>query len=227
MNSGRTPISSTPSPSRTAAPLAVAIGWPAMVGRATLEPAGQDVHAGRADEVTDEGVLGRFEQLHRRADLHDLAQVHDHDPIGERQRLGLVVGDVDHRPLQLVVQLLELGAEQPFQMRVDHGERLIEHDDVDVGAHEPAAERDLLLAVGGQAGRAVVQRGRQLQQLRDLAHPEIDIGFGDAAIAQRKRQIVVDRHRVVDDRELEHLRDVAPIGRQVGDVLPVEQHPPL
>ena len=194
---------------------------------AVLELAGQDVHARRADEVTDEGVPGLLEQLDRRADLHDLAQIHDHHPIRDRQRLGLVVGDVDHRARQLLVQLLQLRAQHPFQMRIDHGERLVEHDDVDVGADQAAAERDLLLAVGGQAGSAVLQRRGQLQKLRDLPHPDIDIGFRDAAIAQREGQVVVDGHGVVDHRELEDLRDVAPVGRQVGHVLAVEQHASL
>ena len=43
----------------------------------------------------------------------------------------------------------------------------------------------------------------------DLAHAPVDLGLGDAAVAQREGEIVVDRHGVVDDRELEHLRDVA------------------
>ena len=42
-------------------------------------------------------------------------------------------------------------------------------------------------------------------------------------VAQRKGQVVVDRHGVVDDRKLEHLGDVAALGSGVGDVLAVEQ----
>ena len=61
-----------------------------------------------------------------------------------------------------------------------------------------------------------------LKRLADLA---VDIGLRHAAISQRERQIVVDGHGVVDDRELEHLRDVALLGRQVGHVLAVEQQP--
>ena len=57
----------------------------------------------------------------------------------------------------------------------------------------------------------------------DLAHAPVDLGRGDAAIAQREGEIVVDGHRVVDDRELEHLRDVALLGRGVGDVALVEE----
>ncbi len=48
-------------------------------------------------------------------------------------------------------------------------------------------------------------------------------GSGNLAIAQREGEIVVNGHRVVDDRELEHLGDVAILGRQVGDILAVEQ----
>ena len=36
-----------------------------------------------------------------------------------------------------------------------------------------------------------------------------------------------DRHGVVDDRKLEHLGDVALLGRQLRDVVVVEQHPPF
>ena len=51
----------------------------------------------------------------------------------------------------------------------------------------------------------------------------VDLGLGNAAVAQREGEIVVDRHRVVDDRELEHLRDVALLGRRIGHVAAVEE----
>ena len=112
-----------------------------------------DVHARRADEIADESVLRPLEQLGRRADLHDLAVIHDDDLVGEGQRLGLVVRDIDHGVAEALVQLLQLRAQHPFHMRIDDGQRLVEQDGVDVGAHQPAAERDLLLLVGGQPAR--------------------------------------------------------------------------
>ena len=139
------------------------------------------------------------------------------------KRLGLVVRDIDHRARDALVQLLQLGAQLPLQMRIDHGQRLVEHDDIDVGANQPAAERDLLLAVRGQAGGAPPQRALQIEHAGDLVDLRVDLGLGQAAIAQRKRQIVVDRHGVVDDRKLEHLRDLALVGRHVGQVDVVEQ----
>ena len=55
----------------------------------------------------------------------------------------------------------------------------------------------------------LLERRLELEHRGDLAHARIDLGLGNAAVAQREGEIVVDRHGVVDDRELEHLRDVA------------------
>ena len=62
--------------------------------------AGSRFMPGRADEVADEGVRGPLEQLGRRADLHAPGRVHHHHLVGEGQRLGLVVGHVDHRQVE-------------------------------------------------------------------------------------------------------------------------------
>ena len=107
--------------------------------------------------MADEGMRRPLEQLVRRADLHHLAVMHDHDLVGEGQRLGLVVGDVDHGDVERAVELLQLRAQLPFQMRVDHRQRLVEQDRRHVRAHQAAAERDLLLHVGGEAARLAVE----------------------------------------------------------------------
>ena len=79
--------------------------------------------------------------------------VHDHDLVGEGQRLRLVVRHVDHREVELAVQRLEGRAQLPFQVRIDHRQRLVEQDGGDVRAHQAAAERDLLLGVGREVAR--------------------------------------------------------------------------
>ena len=141
---------------------------PSLAVRA-LDGDRQHVHARRADEIADEGVLRPLEQLGRRADLHDLALVHDHDLVGEGQRLGLVVGDIDHGVAEAAVQLLQLRAQHPFHVRVDDRQRLVEQDRVDVGAHQPAAERDLLLLVGGQAASPCVPASRRDRSSRAIS----------------------------------------------------------
>ena len=85
----------------------------------------------------------------------------------------------------------------------------VEEHGADVLAHEAAAERDLLLRVGREAGGAAVELAAQLEHLGDHADALLNIGRRNSAVAQRERKVLGDRHRVVDDRELEHLRDVA------------------
>jgi len=61
-----------------------------------------------SDEVTDESMRGLVEQFGRRAALHHAAVMHDDDGVGEGERLGLVVGDIDHREIELAMQRLQL-----------------------------------------------------------------------------------------------------------------------
>ncbi len=75
---------------------------------AALRLAGQEVHAGRADEARHEPVLRVVVEIERRAELHDPARVEHDDAVGQRHRLDLVVGDVDHRGVERVVELRDL-----------------------------------------------------------------------------------------------------------------------
>ncbi len=102
-------------------------------------------------------MLGLVEQFRRRAALHHAAVMHDDDGIGKGQRLGLVVGDVDHREIELAMQRLEFRAQLPFQLGIDHRQRLVEQNRGDVGTDEAAAERNLLLGVGRQPRRLAAE----------------------------------------------------------------------
>ena len=177
--------------------------------------------------MADKGVLRTFEKLDRRADLNDLAVLHHHNLIGEGQSLGLVVRDVDHRSLHALVQFLQLRAQLPFEVRVDHRQRLVEHDDIDVVAHEATAHGDLLLVVRRQVRGTDVEHAFDLKHRGDLGDALGDLGFSHAAIAQGKGKVLAHRHRVVDDRELKYLCDVALIGRQIGDVAVIEENAAL
>ena len=151
--------------------------WPSIRASRPLHLGGHDVHAGRADEIADEGVRRLVEQFRRRAALHHAAVMHHHHGIGEGQRLGLVVGDIDHGEIELAMQRLEFRAQLPFQFGIDHRQRLVEQHSGDVGAHQAAAERDLLLGVGGQPRRLALEIGREVEQPRDLRDPRVDLGL--------------------------------------------------
>ena len=71
----------------------------------------ENIHLRRADELGHEQVDRSFIEFHRRADLLDDAVLEHHDAVGQRHRLDLVVGDVDHGGvLELLVQPGDLHA---------------------------------------------------------------------------------------------------------------------
>ena len=90
--------------------------------------------------MADKGVGGALEEFLRRSGLNHFAVRHDNDLVGKCQGFGLVVGDVNHGDVELAVDFLELRAQFPFQMRVDHGERFVEQDRRDIGADKAAPE---------------------------------------------------------------------------------------
>ena len=132
------------------------------------------------------------------------------------------MGHIDHRGADALVQLFELAAQFPFQMRVDHGQRFVEHHHIHIVAHQPPPHGDLLLGIGRQASGAFAQNVRHFEHVGNLGDAGFDPGFGHTPVTQRKRQIVIDGHRVVNHRELEHLRDIAFIGGELGDIRAVE-----
>ncbi len=150
--------------------------------------------------------------------------MHHHHLVGEGQRLGLVVRHVDHRVPELAVERAELRAQLPLHVRVDDRQRLVEEDRVHVLPHHATAERDLLLGVGGEARGAPVEHRLHADHAGDGLHPLPHLRDGRAAVAEWEGEVLAYRHRVVDDRELEHLCDVA-LGRgRLGHIAVAKEH---
>ena len=122
------------------------------------------------------------------------------------------------------MDLLELAAQLPFQVRVNHGERLVKEHRRHIRAHQPAPQRYLLLGVGAQARRTLVELAAHVQHLGNLTHPFFDLVGRHAPVAQGEAQVLGHRHGVVNYWELEHLRDVARLRRGAGDILAVKTH---
>ena len=118
----------------------------------------QEIHRRRADEAGDEQVVRTVVQIERRADLLDDAVVHDDDLVGHGHRLDLVVGDIDGRGLQALVQFLDLGAHGHAQLGVEVGQRLVEQEDLRV-AHDGAAHGDALALAARELARVAVEQG--------------------------------------------------------------------
>ena len=90
--------------------------------------------------------------LLRRADLLDRAVQHHDDAVGQRQRLGLVVGDEDHRHAGLLLHPLQLGPHLQPQPRVEVRQRLVQQQHLRLHHHRPRQRHALLLAARQLAG---------------------------------------------------------------------------
>ncbi|MCB1550096.1 MAG: hypothetical protein KDJ41_20020, partial [Hyphomicrobiaceae bacterium] len=66
-----------------------------------------------ADERVHEEALGPVVDFGRRASLLDVAAIHDDDPVGERLRLFLIVGDDDRGDAEGALQADE------FELQLD------------------------------------------------------------------------------------------------------------
>ena len=139
----------------------------------------QEVHRRRADEAGDEQVVGTVVQLHRGADLLQHAGAHDRDPVAERQRLGLVVGDVDRRRLEALLDPRDLGAHLHAQLGVEVRQRLVHQEHARV-ADDRAAHRDALALAAGQVGGLALEVLLEVEDPRGLVDLLVDLGLRHA-----------------------------------------------
>ena len=108
-------------------------------------------------------VAGRSNSSSGGALLLDHAVLEQHDPVGQRHGLDLVVGDVDRGLADLLVQPLDLGAHPVAELGVEVGERLVEQEQARV-AHDGAADGDPLALAARQLAR------QALEQVADAEH---------------------------------------------------------
>ena len=138
-----------------------------------------------AEEASHVLVQRPSPELVRRRDLHDAAGSHHGDAVAERERLRLIVRDVDGRQRELVEQPREVVEQAVSKPAVERPERLVEKEDARLGC-ERSRERDaLLLASRERADRAALESGEadELEQLggarlrllrRVAAHPQAE-----------------------------------------------------
>ena len=108
---------------------------------AVRQPAAQEVHRRRADEARHEHVGRLVVELLRRADLLQPAVAHDRDAVAHRHRLGLVVGDVQRRRPELLVQARDVRAHLDAQLGVEVRQRLVHQERLRARARSRAPAR--------------------------------------------------------------------------------------
>ena len=103
----------------------------------------EKIHPRRADETGDEPVARQVVECERRADLFHPTPAQDDDLVGHCHRFDLVMGHVDHRRLQALVQRGDLGSHLHAQLGVEVRQRFVEKKDGRL-ADDGAAYRNAL-----------------------------------------------------------------------------------
>ena len=142
--------------------------------------------------------------------------MHDDDGVGHGHGLDLVVGDVDGRGVEPLVERLDLGAHLDPELGVEVGERLVEEEDGGL-AHEGTAHGDALALAAGELGRQALEQRRELEH----AGGTLD-GVGDPLHRclphlQAEGEVLVDRHVRVEGVGLEDHGDAAVAGMHAVD----------
>src|SRR5499426_3716932 len=201
-----------------------------------VDPAIEEIHRRRADEARDEQVLRPVVKLERRADLFHQAVMHDHDAVGERHGLDLIVGDVDGRSFQALMQFLDFGAHGDAKLGVEIRQRLVEQEHLRI-AHDGAAHGDALALAAGELARIAAEQGAEAENIGGPAHALLDLALRCAAQHEREAHIGGDGHVRIERVVLKHHGNVALLRRHAiddaladadfagGDVLEPSDHP--
>ena len=126
-----------------------------------------EVHRRRADEGSDEEVAWLPVELLWRVDLEDPALTHHCDPLSERHRLHLVVGDVHRGHAELYVKLRQRRAHPHAQLRVEVRQRLVHEEGLRL-PDDRAAHRHPLALATRQVGGPPIEELLETEQLRDV-----------------------------------------------------------
>ena len=171
-----------------------------------------------AQEAGHEAGRRALVQRLRVAQLLVPALVHHGDAVGHRHRLLLVVGHVDERDPDLLLDALQLGLHLLAQLEVERAQRLVEEQDGGPVDERPRERDALRLAAGDLGGLAALEPG-QLDELEHLRHAALDLAVLDPRPAQPEGDVLVDREVGEQRVVLEHRVDLALVRRQPGDVV--------
>ena len=129
----------------------------------------------------------------RAIDLDQPPVLEDRDAVAHRQRLALVVGDVDDRGADPLVQLAQFDLHRLPQLLVERRQRLVHQDQARLEDHG-ACQRHALALAAGELGDAARLVARQPDHRERAAYPRSPIRLCNPSRAQRKGDVLADAH---------------------------------
>ncbi len=185
---------------------------------------GRDAVA-QPNKVGDKRTHGRRVELLRSADLLDVARIHHGDPVGDGERLLLVVSDEQGRDAELRLDAADLIPKLHPHLRVERGQRLVEQQNARASDECTRKGNTLLLSAGELVGVTLAQvaEADHVECFGRAATAVVDIHFSHP---QPELDVLQDGHVREERIRLEHHADVALIDWGVRDIFAVDQDAP-
>ena len=148
--------------------------------------------------MPDERMRRLFEELLRRADLHDFAVMHHHDRVGEREGFGLVVRHIEHRCVDFggAPASVRPGCHLRWgSITVSGSSNSTAH----TSSRTRPRPRETFCFMSAVRPLATRLSSPVRRVFCDDLHTRVDLPAWNAPIAQRESEVLGHRHRVVDD----------------------------
>jgi hypothetical protein len=181
---------------------------------------------GFTDEAGDERRGRLVEDLVGRADLFEAAAVEDRHPVGEFERLLLVVGDEQGGVARAVVDFAQPAAQVAAHLGVERAERLVEQQHPGLDG-ESAGQRHPLALAARKLGGAALTEAAELHKVEQVPDTAVDLARLRPLAARPHPQPVGDvvghGHVAEQGVVLEHEADATAAHRNARGVLVAEQ----
>ena len=149
--------------------------------------------------------------------------VHDRDPVRERERLFLIMRDVDEGHPDFLLQGDQLELHPLLELGIESCQRLIQQQQARPVDQRPRYGHALTLATG-QLVRKALLHAEQRNIVERFMHPGSDLLGRHAVHPEREGDVLRHGHVGKQGVALEHGVDVAILRRDPGHVLAIEEN---